>query len=486
VRKLLIIASREYLSYARTVGFWLSLTIMPLAFGAAAFLPTMMERATPARTLAVADLTGQHMGDRLRGRLQERAGERRGRELIMAAMAAEGREAGEAVGQAFDKGGEAAARATFARVAPEAAKSAKAPPELFRLVELPSELPGADLAQVNAVMRPYIAGERTLPDGTQLDAAAVLYRDGDSVAVDLWTANLNDAELEGEVRAALRDELRKDRLMAAGMSPDFLARIQAITPKIRVLSPRAHQGEVSFRDRLPAIVGFALGLVLWSAVLTGASILLNSVMEEKSNRVLEILAASATTVELMGGKILGVACLALTLLGAWGLIGASVLLSRFPGVGADLQAVLFGEGFLLYFALYAVLGYLMYAAAFAAIGAFCETTRDAQALLGPVMLLLTIPVFFMSLALREPDAPILRILSWIPPFTPFIMLPRAAGEVAWWEIAGTLALMAAFTALVVQLSGRAFHAGAISTARMSPKAWLARRFGKRPRASARG
>ena len=92
----------------------------------------------------------------------------------------------------------------------------------------------------------------------------------------------------------------------------------------------------------------------------------------------------------------------------------------------------------------------------------------------------------MGLALREPDSPVVQVLPWIQPFTNFIMLARAAGEVAWWEIAGTLALMAAFTAGVVQLSGRAFHAGAISTAKVSPKAWLARRFGRKPPATARG
>jgi ABC-2 type transport system permease protein len=130
-----------------------------------------------------------------------------------------------------------------------------------------------------------------------------------------------------------------------------------------------------------------------------------------------------------------------------------------------------------------VLGYVMYAAAFAAIGAFCESQRDAQALLGPIMLLLSVPVLFMGLALREPDAPALQVLSWIPPFTPFIMLARAAGEPAWWEVAGTLTLMAVSTVVVVQLSGRAFHAGALSTGRPSPKALLGRLFGRSRRKS---
>ena len=478
MRRLLIIAVREYLSYARTVGFWLSLAIMPIALAAGAILPGMLDRAAPVRNFAIVDLTGQDLDQRLRSRLEQQAGERRARALEMAAVTAAGRQAGDAVERAFDTGGEAAAQAEFKRVAP-GARRAPMPDEALRLVELPSDLPGADRTEANAALRPYIAGERTLPDGRTLDAAAVLHREGGEVAVDLWNANLSDPSIEAAVRGAVREEVRRERLIAAGLSPALLDAVESVSPDIRILSPKAAKGgEVSLRDRLPAIVGFVLGLVLWSAVLTGAGILLNSVMEEKSSRVLEILAASATTTELMGGKILGVAMLALTLLGAWGVIGLGILITGAPGLAVDLRAVLLGDGFLLYFALYAVLGYVMYAAAFAAIGAFCESTRDAQALLGPVMLLLTVPVLFMGLALREPDAPALQVLSWIPPFTPFIMLARAAGEPPWWEVAGTLTLMAVSTVVVVQLSGRAFQAGALSTGKPSPTAWLKRRFGR--------
>ena len=66
MRRLLIIAAREYLSYARTVGFWLSLAIMPLAVAGAAFLPSMMERAASVRTLAVLDITGQELDESMR------------------------------------------------------------------------------------------------------------------------------------------------------------------------------------------------------------------------------------------------------------------------------------------------------------------------------------------------------------------------------------------------------------------------------------
>jgi ABC-2 type transport system permease protein len=310
MRRLRIIAVREYMSYARTLGFWLSLAIMPLALAGGALLPGLLDRAAPVRNLAIVDLTGQDLDARVRARLEQQAIERRVHALEIAAVTSTSRAAGDAVERAYERGGEAAARAEFARVAPDAQRLARTPDEPFRLVDLPSQFPGADRVQVNAALSPYIAGARTLPDGRKLDAAAVLHREGDRVAIDLWNANLSDASIEGAVRAAVREELRREQLARAGLSASLLAQVEAISPTVRVLSPKAREGgEVSLRDRLPALVGFVLGLVLWSAVLTGAGILLNSVMEEKSNRVLEILAASATTTELMGGKILGVAML---------------------------------------------------------------------------------------------------------------------------------------------------------------------------------
>ena len=110
-------------------------------------------------------------------------------------------------------------------------------------------------------------------------------------------------------------------------------------------------------------------------------------------------------------------------------------------MGGDVAAVLLGHGLIVYFGLYLVIGYLMYASIFAGIGAFCETSRDAQTLLGPLMLTLTIPIVFMGQAIQHPDAPLLQALSWIPLFTPFLMVARAASHPPLWQVAGTLALM---------------------------------------------
>lgn len=478
MRRTLIIAEREFMSYVRTFGFWLTVAL-PLITGGLGFLaPTLLERSGGDRALAIVDLTGQGFGPRVRARLLEQADARTARAMEGVATASAGRPAGEAVEQAYDDGGLPAARAVFAREAPVAARNFKLPRQNFSLVEPPPGLPGGREA-ANAALRPYVAGERTLPGGGELHAAAVLHPVPGGLGVDIWSANLNSGEIEDAVRAAARDELRRDRLAAAGLAPDLLEQVDELRPEVRLLSPRAATGgEVSWRDRLPTYMGLGLGFLLWSVVLTGAGVLLNSVMEEKQNKVLEILAGSASTTEIMAGKILGVAALTVALLGVWVALGVFALFTAAPGVASEVVSTLGSRGFLFYFAAYATLGYVMYASAFAAIGAFCEGPRDAQTLLTPVMLLLFVPLFFMTQAIRDPDSTLLQIMSWIPPFTPFLMLGRAGGELAWWEVAGTLVLMVLTTALVLRLSERAFRAGTLSTGKPDPKAWLAGLMGR--------
>jgi ABC-2 type transport system permease protein len=474
MRRLLIIAGREYMSYVRTAGFWLSLALAPLGVVVGVALPLLMDRAEQGATVTVVDLTGQDYAARLRARLGEDFRDDAVGAMRVLALTTAGPQAAQAVRDAGRRGGEPAARAELARVAPVAAERFKAPEPPFALVAPPPGLP-AEREAVNAALRPYIAGDRTLPGGEELDGAVVLHRTAAGVAVDLWSAELGNDRVENGVRAAMRNVLRRERLASAGVSPELLDQIDDIQPDIRELSPKAAAGdEVSMRDRLPTVVGFGLGIGLFLVIFAGAGLLFNSVMEEKSSRVLEILAGSASTAEILGGKILGVAALTATMMITWTALGTFALIQGAPGMAADVGSVLTSDGLLIYFLLYAVLGYVMYAAIFAGIGAFCESPREAQTLLTPVILLSFVPILFMTTAIENPSSPVLQILSWIPPFTPFLMLARAGGDVPLWEILGTLVLMAATTALVVHLSGRAFRAGAISSGPVDLKGILAR------------
>lgn len=225
------------------------------------------------------------------------------------------------------------------------------------------------------------------------------------------------------------------------------------------------------RDRIPSFIGLGIGFLLWSLVITGASILLNSVMEEKSNKILEVLLSSASATEILTGKVLGVALLTLTVMGVWGGIGAFTLISASPETAATVGQVLLHDGLIFYFIAYMVGGYLMYAVLFAAIGAFCETPRDAQTLMGPIMMILVVPILVMQMALTSPDAPVVKVLSWIPFFTPFLMSARAPSDPPLVEVILTLIGMFATAAFMVWIAGRAFRAGALSDVKLSWKSF---------------
>ena len=228
---------------------------------------------------------------------------------------------------------------------------------------------------------------------------------------------------------------------------------------MKAFSPQsASGGEGSFKDRLPGIIGRGSAFLLWSRIITGASILLNSVMEEKSNKILEVLLSSASATEILTGKVLGVALLTVTVLLVWAGLGSAGLLFSFPETARDIGSILLEGGMIWYFVAYAVGGYLMYAVLFAAIGAFCEPPRDAQTLM-------------VQMALRTPDAPVVKIMSWVPFFTPFLMPARAPSDPPVYEIAGTMAGMFAMALLMVWIAGRAFRAGALSDVKLSWKSF---------------
>jgi ABC-2 type transport system permease protein len=275
--------------------------------------------------------------------------------------------------------------------------------------------------------------------------------------------------VQDRVTATLSGLMRQDRLARAGIDAKTLSDIDALSPKVAAYSPKAAGGRVGDRETLQSFVGFGMGVLLWMVVLTGAGILLNSVIEEKSSRILEVLLTSASVPEIVGGKILGVAAVTSTVLGVWLSIGGMILWRTQPHVFGVLLSVLLSKGLLFYFALYFVGGYLMYATLFTMVGAFCETTREAQTLLGPLMILLSVPMVFMSQAMVHPDAPLLQLLCWIPPFTPFLMAARAASGPPIWQVLGTAVLMFALTGLELAVAGRAFRAGALSSARFEPK-----------------
>ena len=449
MNRILLIARREYGAYAKTVGFWLSLLAFPLFAVLGGVLPALMMSAEPVRDVVVLEEGPQAQG--LAAAVQGAV--RQEQERRAARMA-------EAAAEAEKQGGQAGASAAGQALNRLAGLR-------LRIVATPAELGASQPGEAReAIVRRYLGD--AVPEADQLDSVVLLNRIDGKPTARVWTRRATDDTVEDFVRDALKDANRREAFEQAGINAAVVEETERFRPDITALSPKsATGGEVSFRDRLPMIIGLVSGFLLWSLVITGASILLNSVMEEKANKILEVLLSSASATEILTGKVLGVAMLTGTVMLVWGGIGTFGLLAANAETAAMVGDVLLDGGMLGYFIAYAVGGYLMYAVLFAAIGAFCETPRDAQTLMGPIMMVLTVPILVMVLAAQTPDSPVVQILSWIPFFTPFLMSARAPSEPPMIEVVGTMAGMFAFALLMVWIAGRAFRAGALSDVKLS-------------------
>ncbi|MBI2260394.1 MAG: ABC transporter permease [Caulobacterales bacterium] len=453
MKRTLLIARREFAAYAKTVGFWLSLLAFPVFGVLGGAVPILMKTSEPMREVVVIEEGPQAAGlaaavqTALREDSERR--QRRSREAAAEAQKTAGQSGAAAAGGALDQLG--------------ALK--------MRIVAPPADLAAAAPGQAREdVARHYLGDE--VPEEARLDSVVLLDRTDGKPTARVWTRRATDDTVEDFVREALKQANRREVFAAVGIDSSVVDAANRFEPEVTALSPRSSSGgEVSFRDQLPGIIGLASGFILWSLIITGASILLNSVMEEKSNKILEVLLSSASATEILTGKVLGVALLTITVLLVWGGIGAAGLIGGLPQYAGMVGEVLLEGGLIGYFLAYAVGGYLMYAVLFAAIGAFCETPRDAQTLMGPIMMILIVPLLVMQLAIRTPDAPVVQIMSWVPFFTPFLMSARAPSEPPMIEIVGTMAGMFAFALLMVWIAGRAFRAGALSDVKLSWKAF---------------
>lgn len=216
------------------------------------------------------------------------------------------------------------------------------------------------------------------------------------------------------------------------------------------------------------VAGMGAAILLYMTTLIYGSYVLRSVLDEKRNRVVEVVISSLRPSQLMLGKVLGVASMGLTQLGIWvafvGLlaaVGLPLVVANVPG--ADVSRILEflpGPGLVLLFLLFFLLGYFLYASLFAAVGAMCSREEDAQQALFPVMMLLVIPFMLQMSTINGNRMAWIDWAALFPFFSPVLMYPRAvAGDVPVWMVALSLVLMAGAIAAMAWVAGRIYRVG---------------------------
>lgn len=460
MRAIYLIARREYLSYVATWGFWLSLASMPMFMALGFGLPILIENSQPTRYYALIDESG--------GVLEAAIEEQR-------SAARDTRTAATREAATEMLGDDPAIQAAIAEAAQPVEKYIRVYPDATDIETL----------------RPYLLGEMMVETdaGPQPLFAAIYLRQGAGGAIEIeyWSTNLTDGELRSDIRRTLREYMQLNRLLENGVSPELVAAAGELTPTVRELNPErsAEAAEVTTAERLPIIVAIAVAFGLWIVIFSVVNMLLTAMIEEKGNKVLEMMLASSRHHEILTGKLLGVAGVSTTLLLAWGGLAATVGLvaqqfafaAGLP-LGDILGAVL--DPALIFPAIgYFIIGYLMYGAIFLAIGSLCETLQDAQTLMSPMMLIMMVPLFLVMVAADAPDSPIIVIASWVPLWTPFIMLARLPQDPALFDVIGTTLVMIITAAAVIWGAGVMFRMGALNQANQDTvKGWF-RLGGKR-------
>ncbi|KAA5803756.1 ABC transporter permease [Alkalicaulis satelles] len=485
MRALFLIARREYLSYVATWGFWLSLLAVPVFAAIGAGVPALIEGSQPVRYFAVIDETGRGLDQVIRD--AQNAGRREAvrDNLEMMARTTGGDAAAQAALEAFDSdpdglSGLDEALDAAGLTGAEAALAAGA-----RSVMVSA--PGATLED----LRPYLTGEATVdtPEGERALFAVFVLRPHEtrSVAIDYLSANLTSTGLRSEITGHVREYLRRDALVNLGLSADEARGLLTLSPEVTTLDARpgaAADAEVTEADRAPFVIAVIMAFVLWMAVFSVANMLLTSLIEEKGGKIIEVLLSTARFQDILIGKLAGVAAVSMTLFAVWGLVGAGLAVfagTMLAGVDPRLMEILLAiadPGLLLAAFVFFIAGYLMFGAIFLALGSLCDTLQDAQTLMGPVIWTLILPLLFLFFSLEASDSLVVRAASWVPLWTPFLMMARLPSEPPLWELLGSGALMVATTALVLWGAASVFRQGALRQADAdSFKRWF--RFGRK-------
>ena len=208
---------------------------------------------------------------------------------------------------------------------------------------------------------------------------------------------------------------------------------------------------------LKTLIPFLAATLLFFVVLVGASPQLHGVLEEKMNRIGEVLLGSATPFQVLGGKLLGMTATGLLLSMVY--MGGGLIAARHWNLDADLRPDL-----PLWFLLFQSLALLLFGSLFIAVGSACSDMKQAQTLLMPVSLCLSLPMLVLLPVVEDPTGSLARYLSLFPLATPMLMMARLASapNLPLWEPLVGSGLVLVATILAVWIAGRIFRIGYLS------------------------
>ncbi len=325
---------------------------------------------------------------------------------------------------------------------------------LAKLVDERFKLPDG---QPNYLLRPLESGGELIAQKKEADSLVLSEkiegyivignaRSGDST-VEYHSENPGNFKIIDRFTTSIHDVMVARRL--SGLDPAVIKEITApVELKVIRLSRSGKEQEAAIQQVFLTSYGFMM--MMFFLIVTSGQILVRSMLEEKANRVVEVLMSSCSANQLMAGKVIGLSLLGLTQMSLWAILGVAISL-KFAVTLVSIPSALL-------LAVYFVLGYLLYAAIFVAAGAPVSTEQEAQQVNSYLVILLMVPIALAFVVIENPQASLARILTFIPFLTPSMMAMRIPIQMPpLWEISATLILLLGAAIGAIWAAGKIFR-----------------------------
>jgi ABC-2 type transport system permease protein len=317
------------------------------------------------------------------------------------------------------------------------------------------------------------------------DANAILYVPADYIKNSHLITLISEKQLGIDIKSSIEEAINNDieatRIKSLGITQDQIESVKTdVSIKTQTLNGKDNSSE------LTTVVGFITGGLIYFFIIFYGTQVMRGVIEEKTNRIIEVLISSVKPFELMMGKIIGIALVGLTQFALWvaltititSVVSKVVYESKYEGqnieqkiksstneeidISNKIQKNLSAINLPLIlgcFVFYFIGGYLLYSALFAAVGSAVDNETDTQQFILPI----TIPLIFSFIVaqsiITNPNSELAYWCSFIPFTSPVVMMVRIAFGVVWYELAISMLLLIAGFVLTTYLAGRIYRIG---------------------------
>lgn len=402
MRKIFEIARREYVDTVKTKTFLFSLLFTPVLIVGIAFFTSRLSRVEGGRPpvkVAVTDLTGQLAGE-IETSLSKYNQSNPKRQIIFELLPAQNDAA------AVEERGREQLRSGAA--------------ETYIII---------DSSIIDGNGRTYVYTYKSKP--TMMDA---------TLAIEEF----------------IRNAVVTQRCKARNISQKLLDDIRNVPIEQVEIGATANEQHVQSQSQtiVKMMAPFFFMFMIYMGIIGIGQQMLSSVIEEKNSRIIEMLLSAVSPFELMAGKILGLGAIGLTIIALW--TGVSYVPILWQGISLDITGKL-----LFCFVIYYILGFLLFSALLAAIGSACNTLKETQEFMRPVVLILVFPMIAWFKLVQSPDGVLARVLSLVPPISSLVMPLRisAGSNVGNFEILASLVLLVAAVIFTMWFAGKIFRTG---------------------------